>query len=635
MIITTDLYGLTPNLGGLDEKDVLKGPYFYSDENTFSEDVLKIEKCGPNEDYLTIIDVPGIFGTATEGVTTNRDTELVKSMVRRYIKDNRTIILAVLPSNVDVATQETLTLAEEADPAGDRTLGILTKADLLKEKTAKFAIVNLVEGNRKPLKLGYHVVTNRGGDDLGEESDAATALRERETMFMEIPWNNLPEGRVGISALRERLEELLGEVTDRSFPELRTETRRKLARAEEKLKALGTPRQTEREQQQYLVGIASKFQTLVRAALVADYSAHSAFDRKELRLITAVVIATERFNTDFDNFSRTYAFESERQVAVAIPQGVVAPPSPVIPPPPHPPATPEEYELESEILQFDEFDDPDPSEFPELEKITVTDWVTESPKKGIMKWLEAVHQRSRGLELGSFGSKIPASIFRDQSERWETITKQYISKIITIIHRFVPVALEVVCTYTQVFQGVLSIILDDILANYEDSMNFAIFLVNAERQLPPYLLNHYFNHNHQRSCGARIRETLQPKARQEYRSNKSWSDYYIIMLDDVAEAVANKSNAAHAKEAIHDTLKAHYKVAQKRFIDNIFNLVVSSKLLSGPGSPLSLFSEQWPFDLVTEKLVLVAGESRQTRESRETLKKEIQHLETARKILQS
>ncbi|KAI1525882.1 interferon-induced GTP-binding protein Mx2, partial [Pyrenophora tritici-repentis] len=221
-------------------------------ENTFSEDVLKIEKCGPNEDYLTIIDVPGIFHNIDEGVTTKKDKKLVEDMVKRYIKDSRTIILAVLPSNVDVATQEILTLAEEADPAGDRTLGILTKADLLTERTARLAVVNLVEGNRKPLKLGYHVVANRGGDDHGEEVEALAALRERETVFLEHPWDNLPEDRLGISSLRERLEDLLGEITDRAFPELRGETRKKLETAEKKLKDLGAPRKTEREQQQYL-----------------------------------------------------------------------------------------------------------------------------------------------------------------------------------------------------------------------------------------------------------------------------------------------------------------------------------------------------------------------------------------------
>jgi hypothetical protein len=45
---------------------------------TFTEDVLKIERCGPDEDYLTVIDVPGIFRITTQGVTTDKDRQLVE-----------------------------------------------------------------------------------------------------------------------------------------------------------------------------------------------------------------------------------------------------------------------------------------------------------------------------------------------------------------------------------------------------------------------------------------------------------------------------------------------------------------------------------------------------------------------------
>ncbi|ROT42142.1 interferon-induced GTP-binding protein mx2 [Sodiomyces alkalinus F11] len=583
-------------------------------ENTFSEDVLKIEKCGPDEDYLTIIDVPGIFRTTTEGVTTNRDKELVKNMVKRYIKDNRTIILAVLPSNVDVATQEILTLAEEADAAGDRTLGILTKADLLKELSAKSAVVSLLEGKRKPLKLGYHVVTNRGGDDHGEEEDASAALRERETMFLEDPWDRLPDDRVGIASLRERLGDLLGEITDRAFPKLRTETRDRLANAEKKLKDLGTPRQTEREQQQYLVGIASQFQAIVRAALDADYSAHPAFSRDELRLITAVINTTEQFNVNFQNFARTYHFESKTGIAT------------------------EEEEDEEDtkddddgILHLDMPGIPDPGDFPDLDRIIVTDWAVQSPKTGIMKWIDTVYHRSRGLDLGTFGHGILSTAFREQSAKWEMMTKQYLSLVILVVHRFVLAALEVVCVDTQVLQDLSSTVLGDLGAKYETCMNQAILLVHIERQLKPYTLNHYFNVNQQKSHGVRIKQTLQSKARREYPGDEKRP--LVVKLGDVEDAITNKSNAEHAKETIHDILEAYYKVAYKRFVDNVFSQAVDYKLLSGPESPLRLFSEQWVLGLDAEKLRAVAGESRRTRERRERLKKEIEELEVAMQIL--
>ncbi|TLD09838.1 hypothetical protein PspLS_12042, partial [Pyricularia sp. CBS 133598] len=551
----------------------IRTPSNTAGENIFSEDILKIEKCGPNEDNLTIIDVPGIFRTTTEGVTTNKDKGFVKDMVKRYIKDSRTIIFAVLPSNVDVATQEILTFAEEVDPTGDRTLGILTKADLVTERTASLAVVSLVEGKRKPLKLGYHVIANRGGDDHGEYDNAFTALQKREAIFLEHLWNSLPEDRIGISSLRERLEELLGEITDRAFPELRSETRQKLANAK-KFNDLGVPRQTE-----------------------------------------PVVNTTEQFNIEFDKFARTYLFESEAQFDTVEEDEK---------------EDDEEEEEDDNIFQLETFDIPSPGTFPDLDRIITADWSIENPKSGIMDWIEAVHRRSRGLDLGSLGPSILPGVFREQSAKWEIITKQYLSKIILLVHRFILTALEVVCADSQVLQDVSSAILSDLCAKYESSMSQATFLTHVERQLKPYTLNHYFNHNQQRSYGMRIQKTLRPKARCEMVSHKRTT---VINLSDVADAVTNKSNTEHATETIHDSLEAYYKVAYKRFVDNVFSQAVDYKLLSGPESPLQLFSEQWVLCLEPEKLTLLAGESRRTRERRERLKKEVQDLEVAMEIL--
>jgi Dynamin family len=144
----------------------------------FSKDVLKIEICGPDEDYLTVIDVLGIFRNLTEGVTTKEDMDLVKSLVTRYIKDSRTIILAMLPSNVNIATQEVLTLATDFDKTVERTLAVLTKPDLVKERRAKAAVCDLVLGNKKNLTLRYYVVRNCGVDD-----EDTTGCDSREALF--------------------------------------------------------------------------------------------------------------------------------------------------------------------------------------------------------------------------------------------------------------------------------------------------------------------------------------------------------------------------------------------------------------------------------------------------------------------
>lgn len=71
--------------------------------DTFSDDVLKIEIYGPEQQHLSVIDVPGIFRNTTVGVTTDADMEVVRNMVNHYMKNPRSIILAVVPANVDIA----------------------------------------------------------------------------------------------------------------------------------------------------------------------------------------------------------------------------------------------------------------------------------------------------------------------------------------------------------------------------------------------------------------------------------------------------------------------------------------------------------------------------------------------------
>jgi len=73
-------------------------------KRTFSNDVLRLEFAGPDQEHLSVIDVPGIFKNTTPGLTTKANIELVKNIVLRYIENPRSVMLAVIPANVDVAT---------------------------------------------------------------------------------------------------------------------------------------------------------------------------------------------------------------------------------------------------------------------------------------------------------------------------------------------------------------------------------------------------------------------------------------------------------------------------------------------------------------------------------------------------
>ncbi|KAH6975067.1 dynamin family protein [Ilyonectria sp. MPI-CAGE-AT-0026] len=599
-------------------------------DKTFTEAILKIEKCGPNENYLTVIDVPGIFRIETEGVTTAKDRVLVERMIKGYIRDSRTIILAVLPCGVDIVTQEILALAEEVDKSGERTLGILTKPDLLKEKSAKAVVCNLVEGKKRPLTLGYYVVRSRGGDD--DQNEDAKAYN-REEMFEEEPWCTLPSDRLGVCSLRERLQELLGEITVKAFPQLRAETRQKLRQVREELTKLGPSRQSERKQQQYLVGVAGQFQALVRAGLDGDYSSTEAFANNGLRLITIVVNMTEKFNDDFLAFSHTYSFNEDAE----------EPPIPEEPPTPEVPSVLQvavelpdseknyvgESDNESES-GIDSFENPNLDDLSELDDIVTRDMETQKPGKGIMAWISRLHRQSRGLELGTFGPQLLSSAFREQSVSWGTRTEQYLSRIILAIHQFIRTALEEVCADVRVREELMSSIMPALLAGYRHGMKNAMFLLEIEREKKPYTLNHYFNSNLQKSRGIRMRNALEASARTE--KNTAFGNL-VVDLHIIPFAVSNRSNAEHAAEDLHDILHAYYKVACKRFIDNVYHQSVDHFLLSGPLSPLGVFSEQWVLRLESDKLTAIAGESRPTRDKRERLMKMIEDFEEAVKIL--
>src|SRR5438094_427781 len=124
---------------------------------TFSNDVLRLEIAGPDQEHFSVIDVPGIFKRTTQGLTTKEDMAMVNNMVHDYMSNPRSVMLTVIPCNVDIATQEILERAQDLDPDGIRTFGILTKPDLV-DKGSETAIISLIEGKTHQLQLGWHLL---------------------------------------------------------------------------------------------------------------------------------------------------------------------------------------------------------------------------------------------------------------------------------------------------------------------------------------------------------------------------------------------------------------------------------------------------------------------------------------------
>ncbi|KAJ4203156.1 hypothetical protein NW767_005266 [Fusarium falciforme] len=581
--------------------------------SVFSEDVLKIEVYGPYEDYLTIIDVPGIFRTTTQG-TTKDDMIMVKDLVTKYIKDERTIILAVLPSNVDIATQEILEIAEDYDKNGERTLGVLTKPDLVLESSAQAAVCDLVQGQKRPLTLGYFLVRNRGSDGPSKEQS------ELDQIFRNQPWVDLPRDRVGIPALKEQLASLLVDITQREYPKLLQDVGSQIKECKKELDSLGPPRQDEREQRRYLCNIAGTFQSRARAALAADYNADPVFDQDALRLITHVVNITDVFSADFQQRAHSRHFQSLE----------LLPPSDD-----DCDGTSVELMIDNlrELLHHAKLDDVAPAELAELGDVIELPRETPMPHDDVTSWISNIYLQNRGPDIGTFNANLVATAFAEQSRKWAEMTKTYMSRVILTVHRFIAATIRSVCQEEQARSQLWSAILDSLVERYRMAMDQAMLLVEVEQHKKPYTLNPQFAEARSKARGHRITELLRPKARKD---TKQWGELqYMVNLDDIPKAAEGKSNMEQLQEEIHDILRAYYRLALDRFIDNVFQLAVDYSLLHGPSSPLGVFTQGWVINLEPEQLERIVGETKSAKKRRSRLAKKIEDLSSALRILKS
>lgn len=164
---------------------------------------------------MSVIDVPGIFRNHDEGKTTKADIEMVREMVLGYMKNPRSIMLTVIPANVDVATQEILQMARELDADGVRTIGVLTKVDLV-EEGAEEKVLDIVNGKTMVLGYGWIVVRNLSQKEL--QGGKTTRVVKEAEIWGKRPWRKIPINRFGVASLKLLLQEVVTENARRSFP---------------------------------------------------------------------------------------------------------------------------------------------------------------------------------------------------------------------------------------------------------------------------------------------------------------------------------------------------------------------------------------------------------------------------------
>ncbi|KAK2195364.1 bifunctional Dynamin/P-loop containing nucleoside triphosphate hydrolase/Dynamin [Babesia duncani] len=150
---------------------------------------------------LTLVDLPGI--TKVPVGDQNQDIEnQIRQMILEYISKPSCVILALSAANTDIATSDSLKLAREVDPSGARTIGVITKCDMLDEGVNA---LDLLQGKIYRLKRGYVGVVCRDKSN----ADGGHNSIEEEAFFQNHPVYSPIAKKCGIRYLATILHEML------------------------------------------------------------------------------------------------------------------------------------------------------------------------------------------------------------------------------------------------------------------------------------------------------------------------------------------------------------------------------------------------------------------------------------------
>merc|ERR1740131_145026 len=173
---------------------------------------------------ITLIDLPGLTKIAVGDQPTDIG-EQIKDMIMTYICRETCLILAVTPANQDLATSDALQMARQADPEGHRTIGVLTKLDLMDEGTDAR---DVLENKLLPLRRGYVAVVNRSQKDIDGKKDIKAAVAAERKFFLSHPAYRHMADKCGTPYLQKQLNAQLTNHIRDTLPSLRDKLQRQM-----------------------------------------------------------------------------------------------------------------------------------------------------------------------------------------------------------------------------------------------------------------------------------------------------------------------------------------------------------------------------------------------------------------------
>lgn len=202
----------------------------------------------PHVPNLSLVDLPGLTMTALTDQGQPRDIKMqVRQMITKYIEQERTIILMVCPARMDLEADPALELVKEFDPTGSRTIGVLTKVDLMNDGTdVRKYLLGEVPADLQ-LQLGYFAIRNRTPAETGKHGGTAISVREgfatEDAYFSKHPvygaQRALLQERLTTPTLTRFLSKVLLEHLKRHMPSIVSEVAQLLEATERRLGSMG------------------------------------------------------------------------------------------------------------------------------------------------------------------------------------------------------------------------------------------------------------------------------------------------------------------------------------------------------------------------------------------------------------
>jgi len=175
-----------------------------SESECISTDPIELKIFSPNVPDLTLIDLPGYIQVINRKQPPVLKRKIVELCDRYIVEPN--IILAISSADVDLANSEALTHSRKVDPYGQRTIGVITKMDLVEPEKG----VDLLINNDYPLELGYVGMVCKPPGKSGFSRQLSLTQKSDE-YFRKNPIFHQPDVQVGLSALKKRLTTILEE----------------------------------------------------------------------------------------------------------------------------------------------------------------------------------------------------------------------------------------------------------------------------------------------------------------------------------------------------------------------------------------------------------------------------------------